>query len=585
MTIQDTPQENTRERYNVLGIGVSVVDLDSAARMVIDAAMRGDGGFVCVTGVHGVIESRDNPQLRSIHNRSFLTVPDGMPLVWIGKLNGRKTVSRVYGPDLMAEICARTSADQRQPSHFLCGSTPRLLSMLVRALETRFPGINIVGTFSPPMWSDLRTPPLAPDEEQALRDQTESLRPDFLWLGLSTPKQELFMDRYASAGSAPLPCGMMLGVGAAFDILAGAKSDAPGWMKRSGLQWLFRLLQEPRRLCRRYLTMIPRFLTLVCLQALRIKRFPIARAAEGVGRGGCGKRTAREIAAATAIFLAGAMLIALFHYRGQRLDPGRFGNSVFVWAAKRWSLPGSVFSHGWIIPLASLFLVWRKRAAVLAAKKRTSLAGFGLVVTLLLLHMLGYRSILPRLSLLAFIGLLWAVPYSLWGRGVARHLFFPAVYLVFCVPFTFLVHLTFPLRILASTISVHLLNALGVPCARVGTALHVQAAGGMAFDVADPCSGLKYIVAISALTALYAYISQSAQWKRWLIFALSVPLAVIANVARVVGIVFAGLVFGKELAAGLYHDFSGYLVFAVAVALIMLVSAALNRLEKGGRAS
>lgn len=272
----------------------------------------------------------------------------------------------------------------------------------------------------------------------------------------------------------------------------------------------------------------------------------------------------------------GIMLVLLFHYRGHRLDPSRFAYSVFVWLGARWSMPGSIFSHGWLIPAASLYLAWRKREQIRAARKEISATGLAAVVAFLLLHVLGYQSMLPRLSLVAMIGLLWAVPFYWWGVHVARHLFFPALYLLFCVPFTFLSHLTFPLRIVASATAIRLLNGLGLPSVRVGTALHVNVAGGLAFDVADPCSGLKYMVAISALAALYGYVSHHSQWKRWLLFLLSVPLAVVGNVTRVLAIVFAGILFGQELAMSIYHNLSGYLVFGVVVILMIAGSARLN---------
>jgi N-acetylglucosaminyldiphosphoundecaprenol N-acetyl-beta-D-mannosaminyltransferase len=203
--------------------------------------------YVCVTGVHGVMESQRDQALKEIHNASGLTTPDGMPLVWAGKAAGAR-ISRVYGPDLMLALCA--IAEQRGWSHFLYGGRAGIPELLATRLRQRFPRLSVVGTHSPPFR------PTTPEEDAELVQAMNEAGPDIVWVGLSTPKQERWMADHVGRLDAPV----LIGVGAAFDIHAGTLPQAPKWMQRSGLEWLYRLFREPRRLWRRYLRNNPAFL-------------------------------------------------------------------------------------------------------------------------------------------------------------------------------------------------------------------------------------------------------------------------------------------------------------------------------------
>ena len=253
---------STHSRVNILGVGVSALNMQSALDLTESLIEEGQRGYVCVTGVHGIIEAQDDAFFRDILNSSLLTTPDGMPTVWIGNMKGLETMSRVYGPDYMLGMCSLTT--RKQYRHFLYGGKEGVAEELAAKLVARYPGLNIVGTYTPPFR------PLNAQEEADLAAQLEELKPDILWCGLSTPKQERFMSQYSSR----LPVKIMVGVGAAFDLLSGNLSEAPAWMKRSGLQWFYRLIKEPRRLWRRYLINNPRFVWLVMLQSMRLRRFP-----------------------------------------------------------------------------------------------------------------------------------------------------------------------------------------------------------------------------------------------------------------------------------------------------------------------
>jgi N-acetylglucosaminyldiphosphoundecaprenol N-acetyl-beta-D-mannosaminyltransferase len=258
---------SSAQSVNILGIGLSVVNMEDALDRTESLIERRGKGYLCVTGVHGIMEAQSSPELQLILNDSFLTVPDGMPTVWIGRLYGHRSMSRVYGPDFMLALCDRSQ--KKEYRHFLYGGSKGVAEELRQRLTARFPQLQIVGTYTPPFR------PLTAEESAELRSQVAATRPDIIWVGLSTPKQERFMH----ATLALLDTHVMVGVGAAFDIHTGRIQDAPGWMKQAGLQWLHRLIQEPRRLGRRYLINNPIFVTKVswqlindlCLGRLRLK--------------------------------------------------------------------------------------------------------------------------------------------------------------------------------------------------------------------------------------------------------------------------------------------------------------------------
>jgi N-acetylglucosaminyldiphosphoundecaprenol N-acetyl-beta-D-mannosaminyltransferase len=241
-------------RINILGVAVSAVNMETALDEAESSIRAGTKGYICVTGVHGIMEAQADKSLLRILNRSFLTVPDGMPTVWLGRLYGHKSMSRVYGPEFMLHLCDRSQS--RGYRHFIFGGNVGVAEELRLALLGRFPKLQITGTYTPPFR------PMTDPELESLRLQVAGSNPDILWVGLSTPKQEHFMH----AALQILDTKLMVGVGAAFDIHTGRIKDAPGWVKKAGFQWLHRLLQEPRRLSRRYLVNNPIFIVKVGAQ-------------------------------------------------------------------------------------------------------------------------------------------------------------------------------------------------------------------------------------------------------------------------------------------------------------------------------
>lgn len=239
------PEEDIR--VDVLGVQISAIDLDMAVATVGNWIERRQRTYVCVTGVHGVMESQRDPALLEIHNRSGMTTPDGMPMVWAGKRAGASWMSRVYGPDLMLAVLA--VAESRGWSSYFYGGAPGTPEKLAASLKARFPGLRVAGTHSPPFGA------MSVEEDATAVAAINASGADLVWVGLSTPKQERWMAEHRSMLEPPV----LLGVGAAFDFHAGLMRQAPVWMQRNGLEWAYRLCREPRRLWKRYLRNNPAF--------------------------------------------------------------------------------------------------------------------------------------------------------------------------------------------------------------------------------------------------------------------------------------------------------------------------------------
>ena len=232
-------------------------------------------------------------------------------------------------------------------------------------------------------------------------------------------------------------------------------------------------------------------------------------------------------------------------------------------------------TFGWFVPLASLYVLWTKRAALAIAVRtgRFSWAGLAASLPFLVLALLGTRGVQLRLEQLGFIGLCVTLPWTFFGWRCARLFLFPAAYLLFCIPLaTFLDFVTIHLRYLASSTAMTVLNGFGLAAVREGTAVISRGAHPFAVDVAEPCSGLRSLFPLMALTAGYAYFNQPTLLRRGLLFVCSIPLAVAGNVARIVSICVIASFSDPKFATGFYHDYSGYIVFIVAILLMMMVN-------------
>jgi N-acetylglucosaminyldiphosphoundecaprenol N-acetyl-beta-D-mannosaminyltransferase len=247
----------------LLGTRLAVVDYERALDWIDAAVAVGARGYVCVAAVHTVMEAREDPQLRAAVDGASFTVPDGMPVAWGLRALGHEIRTRVYGPELMARSLARSAASGQR--HFLYGgrdSDPEALPTLERRLRERFPGVQIAGTLQ----AVYR--PLSDAELDAVAASINAARPDVVWVGIGVPRQEKWM----AAMRARLDAPVLVGVGAAFDFHAGLVKQAPPRLQRAGLEWLYRLTREPRRLWRRYARHNPRFLAGFARQWLHARR-------------------------------------------------------------------------------------------------------------------------------------------------------------------------------------------------------------------------------------------------------------------------------------------------------------------------
>lgn len=257
-TASPLPPPDLPRRFPILTLRASAVSLESAAELVIEWAKAGASRSVCAANVHMVMEAYDDPGFSEAVNGADLVVPDGMPLAWCLRWHGVRNQQRVCGPDLMLEIC-RLAENKNIPVG-LYGSRDIVLEALQCRLLKRFPNLQISYAYSPPFR------PLSVDEQATIIEAIQASKARILFIGLGCPRQERWMDLHRKSLNATL-----LGVGAAFDFHAGKLSIAPNWMKTAGLEWLFRLSTEPRRLWRRYLKHNPRFLFKISHQFLTQK--------------------------------------------------------------------------------------------------------------------------------------------------------------------------------------------------------------------------------------------------------------------------------------------------------------------------
>lgn len=250
------------ESFHALGVRVDAVQIpDVIAHMESWIHDHGRCHNITVTGMHGVTEAQHDPTLKAVLNAADLNVPDGMPLVWLARWRGFPLKRRVYGPELMMTFLEETLSKEYR--HFLFGGSPGVADTLADKLRERMPSVHIAGTLSPPFRK------VKPEEDEKIIASINATNPDVVWVGLSAPKQDHWMHEHRNRLTAPV----VVGVGAAFDFHAGIKRQAPAWMQENGFEWLFRLLQEPKRLWRRYLVYGSQFFFYVFMELTGLRKF------------------------------------------------------------------------------------------------------------------------------------------------------------------------------------------------------------------------------------------------------------------------------------------------------------------------
>jgi N-acetylglucosaminyldiphosphoundecaprenol N-acetyl-beta-D-mannosaminyltransferase len=251
MTVTTRSEPTTMTSFDILGVKISAVNLSSAATHIEKWIAAKTKTYVCVAPVSTVIDCQDDPQYRVIVNNASMVTPDGMPVVWLGRRRAGTIVDRTYGPDLMKMFCGLS--EEKGYRHFFYGGSSKANRLLVENLQRLFPRLKIVGQYAPPFLA------LQQKEKPEVIAQINASSADVLWIGLGSPKQDYWMALHRAELDVPV----MIGAGAAFDFLAGTKPQAPRWIQRSGLEWVFRLCCEPQRLWKRYLIGNTRFVWLL----------------------------------------------------------------------------------------------------------------------------------------------------------------------------------------------------------------------------------------------------------------------------------------------------------------------------------
>lgn len=245
--------------FKVGPVDISAINRGSFLNSMEEALATSHGrsaGYVIFRDVHGLVKAMDDKELAEAHRRALVVAPDGMPFVMLAHMLGYKGVSRVCGPDMLPAVCEHGLG--RGWRHVFFGSTPETLKLLEKRLRDDYPQIEIADMIAPPFR------PLSDEESDQMIARINAAKPDFVWVGLGSPKQDIWMLKFAER----IPDAVCMGVGAAFDMSAGTVQRAPKWMRRSSFEWIYRLIQEPKRLARRYLTAIPRFFPLLIREAL-----------------------------------------------------------------------------------------------------------------------------------------------------------------------------------------------------------------------------------------------------------------------------------------------------------------------------
>jgi N-acetylglucosaminyldiphosphoundecaprenol N-acetyl-beta-D-mannosaminyltransferase len=247
-------------KFYILEVKISAINMDEVCSVVEDAILKRRKIYICVCPVSTIMECKRSERVLASVNAADLATPDGMPVVLIGKMQGYKNIRRVYGPDLMQQICGISGKNGYK--NYLYGSSTEVLLKLKENLNRKYPDLIISGIFSPPFRQ------LTKEEDDKIVEEVNNINPDIVWVGLGSPKQDLWMYEHRQRINAPV----MIGVGAAFDFLAGTKPQAPRWMRGAGFEWFFRLITEPKRLWRRYLINNLLFIWYVAVDLLK-KRF------------------------------------------------------------------------------------------------------------------------------------------------------------------------------------------------------------------------------------------------------------------------------------------------------------------------
>lgn len=540
---------NESGKIEISGVNLSLLSADEILERVTKAIAADEQIMIASGNVHSFNIAAQEGWFRDFLNNADVVRLDGFGLRLGAAILGYKTPERSTWADFGWDLARH--CEEKKHSIFFFGAKPGVAEKAAERLKEKHAGLGIAGI----RHGHIDLDPESADSIDVINEINKS-GADILLVGLGMPSQELWL----LANRARLNVKAVFTGGAVFDYLSGEAKRAPKWMLDHGFEWLYRFRCEPGRMWRRYLLGNPVFLARVFVQ--RIRRIGLRKLLY--------------------MFLILLCFFLLYGIQGNRQETHFRTKSAILWMVDRWSGSGGDLSHGWIIPLISLFIVWRIRDKLSDAAKKTSYAGLTVIILSLFLHWFGMRAQLTRISLLSMIGLIWGIPFYFYGPRVARLLLFPCAYLVFCIPLSFLNNITVPLRVFASKASVLLLNGFGIESARSGTMVYSAAAGGFNLDIADPCSGLRSLIAMAALSAVYSYFTQRTLLKQWILFIVALPVAIAGNIARIVTIAITAELFGQAAAMNVYHNYSGMIVIFFAMLLLVAFGKILD-VDFGGK--
>lgn len=495
-----------------------------------------------------------SPQLAQYLNESTIVAADGMSVVWAARCLGKALASRCNMTE--AFRCFLRRNDIPPSRALLIGGTQAEADKAATVIDASSSHCRIVRAVSGFHQLD--------EYERVLAELPDV---DIVLVGMGTPKSEALIDDLSRRFVRPVF--WHIG-GGTIRFYAGAVKEAPLWMRRTGLQWLHRLFLEPGRMASRYVLGNPKFIWHVVRLWWAVK---VRRPSDNSTSCSSGV-SVRVIAVLMWVLLA----MALFFLMGNTHQPAFYGPSLASWLYTSWRDPGAESSHCWLIPIVSMWLFARKKRLLRGLHTSVDYRGLVPLLAGCLLYWIGVRAQQPRAGILGFIAGGWGAVFFLKGREIAKTLTFPFAYLVFAVPMGFLVNFTFRLRLLSCSAAVFVLNGLGLSTTRHGTTIISTVGKGFTLDVADPCSGLQSIIAMNAITALYSYLTQKTNVGKWILFLSAFPLAVVGNAVRILTIGMVAQIFGQEAAMRVYHDYSGYIVFVSATAVMMLLGSLLNKL-------
>lgn len=532
-----------------MGIRVNTFSAPQLCELISSRIKQHKRALISNVNINALNLACNHSWFRDFLRNSDYVFCDGHGVMLAARIAGESIPEKITYAEwlpLLAKHCEKNNL-----SLFLLGGKDGVAQRAAQKLKESFPKLTITGHHHGYFDKDPSS-----DECKAVIELINDAKPDILIVSFGMPVQEKWlMDNWSKINA-----NIALPAGAALDYTAGDLKRPPRWMTDHCMEWFGRMLIKPHLLWKRYLIEMPIFF-------VRLIKWRLALSL----------RKSKADPALTILYpLTLLSVITLYTFWGNTANPELYGRSIFTWMTHRWSSYGGYFTFCYFIPFISIGLIWRQRALILKTPKKVAPRALIVVMLSLLLQLISTRAVVPRLAIVSLISLIFSLNWFLFGNELAKIIAFPCAYLIFCIPLNFLERMTFPLRLFAAKTATLLLNGFHIETIRRGTTMITAKNGGFFLDVADACSGLKYFLVLIALGALFSHLSKSTILKKWLLFLLVAPIAVLANIIRILVIAIAAEFTSTDIAFKIYHDLSGYIVFIAALLLLFAVSYIIN---------